>query len=186
MTVTALDDYTVRFVLPVSYAPFLRSMGYAIYPKHILEPYVDAGTFEEVWDIDTDPSDVIGAGPFTITSYTPDDRLTLRRNPDYRMQDSAGNSLPYLDEIVYLIVEDFDEELALFQAGETDAHGVLGEEYPVLEPLQEEGNFTIHRLRHDVPHVQRAPRHEPGRRSVRATRGPRVVRHPRVPAGRRA
>jgi len=144
MTVTALDDYTVRFVLPVSYAPFLRSMGYPIYPKHVLEPYVNAGTFEEVWDVDTDPSEVIGTGPFTITSYT-GDRLTLRRNPDYWMRDSLGNSLPYIDEIVYLIVETLEEELTLFQAGETDAHGVLGEEHPILEPLQEEGDFTIYR-----------------------------------------
>ena len=37
MTVTALDDYTVFCELPVSFAPFLRSMGTAIYPKHILE-----------------------------------------------------------------------------------------------------------------------------------------------------
>ena len=145
MTVTALDDYTVRFVLPVSFAPFLRSMGNAIYPRHILEPYVDAGTFEEVWGIDTDPSEVIGTGPFTITGYTPGERLTLQRNPTYWMQDSVGNSLPYLDEVAYRIVEDFDEELALFQAGETDVYSVLGEEYPVLEPLQEEGDFTIHR-----------------------------------------
>ena len=145
MTVTALDDYTVRFVLPVSYAPFLRSMGYSIYPKHLLEPYVDTGTFEEVWGLDTDPSEVIGTGQFTITGYTPGERLTLRRNPDYWMRDSAGNSLPYIDEIVYLIVETLEEELELFQAGETDAHGVLGEEYPVLEPLQEEGNYTVYR-----------------------------------------
>ncbi len=145
MTVTALNDYTVQIVLPVSYAPFLRSMGYPIYPKHILEPYVDAGTFEEVWDVGTDPSEVIGTGPFTITSYTPEERLTLRRNPDYWMRDNAGNSLPYIDEIVYVLVETLEEEVALFQAGETDAHGVLGEEHPVLEPLQEEGDFTIYR-----------------------------------------
>ena len=145
MTVTALDDYTVRFVLPVSYAPFLRSMGTSIYPEHVLGPHVDAGTFEEVWGLDTDPSEVIGTGPFTITGYTPDDRLTLGRNPDYWMRDSAGNSLPYIDGIVYLLVETLEEELALFRAGETDAHGVLGEEYPVLQPLQEDGDFTIHR-----------------------------------------
>ena len=145
MTVTALDTHTVRFVLPVSYAPFLRSMGYSIYPRHVLEPFVDAGTFEQVWDIDSDPSEVIGTGPFTIASYTPEEQLTLRRNPDYWMRDSAGYRLPYLDEVAYLIVEDFDQELALFQEGRTDAHGVLGEEYPVLEPLQEQGNFTIHR-----------------------------------------
>ena len=145
MTVTALDTHTVRFVLPVSYAPFLRSMGYSIYPRHVLEPFVDAGTFEQVWEIDSDPSEVIGTGPFTIASYTPEEQLTLRRNPAYWMRDSAGYRLPYLDEVAYLIVEDFDQELALFQEGRTDAHGVLGEEYPVLEPLQEEGNFTIHR-----------------------------------------
>ncbi len=145
MTVTALDDHTVRFVLPVSYAPFLRSMSAAIYPEHVLGPYVEAGTFTEVWDVDTAPSEVIGTGPFTITGFTPDDRVTLRRNPDYWMRDSAGNSLPYIDEIVYLLVDTLAEELALFQAGQTDAHGVLGEEYPVLEPLQEEGDFTIYR-----------------------------------------
>ena len=45
MTVTAMDDHTVEFVLPVPFAPFLRSMGTAIYPKHILEKHVDDGTF---------------------------------------------------------------------------------------------------------------------------------------------
>ena len=190
MTVTALDDYTVRFVLPVSFAPFLRSMGYSIYPKHVLEPYVDAGTFEEVWDVDTAPSEVIGTGPFTITSYTPGERLTLRRNPDYWMRDSAGNSLPYLDEIVYLIVETLEEELTLFQAGETDAHGVLGEEYPVLEPLQEEGDFTIYRrgpgfgttfLTFNVN-----PGTDPEGHAVHAAGSAGVVRDPRVPPGGRA
>ena len=145
MSVRALDDYSVRFVLPAPFAPFLRSMGSAIYPEHILAPHVDAGTFEQLWDVDTDPAEVIGTGPFTIASYAPNDRLTLRRNPNYWMEDAAGNSLPYIDEIVYLIVEELDEELALFQAGETDAHGVLGSEYPVLAPLQEEGNFTVYR-----------------------------------------
>ena len=94
MTVRALDDYTIECVLPVSFAPFLRSMGTAIYPKHILEPYVDDGTFESVWDIDTDPREVIGTGPFTIESYVPEEILVLRRNPNYWLKDAAGNSLP--------------------------------------------------------------------------------------------
>ena len=76
MTVTALDDYTVQCVLPVPFAPFLRSMGTAIYPKHILEPHVDDGHVHgDVWDIDTDPSEVIGTGPFTIASYIPGERV---------------------------------------------------------------------------------------------------------------
>ena len=145
MTVTALDDYTVAFVLPVPFAPFLRSMGTAIYPKHILEPYVDNGTFNEVWDIDTDPAEVIGTGPFTIESYIPDDRVVLRRNPNYWLKDDAGNVLPYLDKIVHLIAPDLETELAEFKDGKADIHGVLGEEFAELEPLQEEGDFTIYR-----------------------------------------
>lgn len=145
MTVTALGDYTVAFVLPVPFAPFLRSMGTAIYPKHILEPYVDNGTFNEVWDIDTDPAEVIGTGPFTIEHYVPDDRMVLRRNPNYWLKDDAGNSLPYLNRIVHLIVPDTETELARFKAEEADIHGVLGEEFAELEPLQGEGNFTIYR-----------------------------------------
>ncbi len=145
MTVTVLDDYTVQCVLPVPFAPFLRSMGTAIYPKHILEPYVADGTFNDVWGIDTDPAEVIGTGPFTIERYVPDDRVVLSRNPDYWLNDNAGNSLPYLDKIVHLIVPDLETELARFKDGEADIHGVSGEEFAELEPLQAEGNFTIHR-----------------------------------------
>ena len=145
MTVTALDDYTVECVLPVSFAPFLRSMGTAIFPKHILEKHVDDGTFESTWGLDTDPAEIIGTGPFTIESYAPADRLVLRRNPNYWLKDEAGNSLPYLDEVVRIIVPDLETELDKFLAGETDSHGVLGEELARLEPLQEEGNFAIYR-----------------------------------------
>ena len=145
MTVTALDAYTVQFVLPVPFAPFLRSMGTAIYPKHILEPRVDDGTFASTWDIDTDPAAVIGTGPFTIERWDRGERLVLQRNPNYWLRDGAGNRLPYLDRVIYTIVPDIATELAKFQAGETDVHGIPGEEFAILEPLQEEGNFTIHR-----------------------------------------
>ena len=145
MTVAALDAHTVRFQLPVSFAPFLRYMGADILPKHILEPHVDAGTFDTVWDINTDPTEVIGTGPFTIASYQPGERIVLRRHPDYWLKDAQGNTLPYLDEIVRIIVPDLTAALARFRAGETDTHSVLGEEFAPLEPLQTAENFTIHR-----------------------------------------
>ncbi len=143
MRVTALDDYTVQCVLPVPFAPFLRSMGTSMYPKHILEQYVDDGTFSAVWDIETDPAEVIGTGPFTIDAYDPGQRVVMQRNPDYWLRDDAGNTLPYLDEVVHVIVPDLEEELARFLAGESEVHGVLGKELADLEPLQEEGNFTV-------------------------------------------
>ena len=145
MTVTALDDYTVRCDLPVPFAPFLRSMGTAIYPKHILEQHVNAGTFAEVWDIDTNPTEIIGTGPFTIERYDPGERVVFRRYPDYWLSDDTGTPLPYLGQITHIIVPDLETELATFKAGEADVHGVLGEEFAELEPLQAERNFTIYK-----------------------------------------
>ena len=145
MDVVAIDDHTVEFSLPVPFAPFLRSMGTAIYPRHILEQHVDDGTFVDTWGIDTDPVEIIGTGPFTIESYEPGERVVLARSPNYWLTDDEGNRLPYLDRIVHVIVADLEVELDKFLAGESDSHGVLGEEYAELEPLQEEGNFTIHR-----------------------------------------
>ena len=145
MTVRAVDDYTVECVLPVSFAPFLRSMGTAIYPRHILEKHVDDGTFATTWDIETDPAEIIGTGPFTIESYVPDERVVMRRNPDYWLKDAAGNSLPYLDRVVHVIVPELEDALAKFHAGESDYYGVRGEDLAALEPLQEPGNFRIYR-----------------------------------------
>ncbi len=145
MSVTAIDEYTIQCVLPVSFAPFLRSMATAIYPQHILQPYVDAGTFNEVWGIETDPSEVIGTGPFLIEEFIPEERIVFRRNPDYWMTDDAGNRLPYLDRVVQVIVSDLAAELDAFRSGVADVHGVLGHEFADLEPLAEDENFTIHR-----------------------------------------
>ena len=145
MTVTAIDEYTVQCVLPVSFAPFLRSMAQPIFPQHILQPHVDAGTFGEVWDIGTDPAEIIGTGPFLIEQYVAEERIVFRRNPDYWMRDAEGGRLPYLDRIVQLIVPDLETELEAFLDGTADIHGVRGVEHAELAPLQEDANFTIHR-----------------------------------------
>jgi len=145
MTVQALDTHTVEFVLPAPFAPFLRSLGAPIYPRHILEKHVDDGSFSSTWDIDTDPAEIIGTGPFLIGEYLPGDQVVLKRNPNYWMKDEAGNSLPYLDQVVRLIVPDLESELASFLHTESDVHGVAGKEFSLLEQLQERQNFTIHR-----------------------------------------
>ncbi|MYD64640.1 MAG: ABC transporter substrate-binding protein [Chloroflexi bacterium] len=145
MTVTTIDDQTVQFVLPTPFAPFLRSMGTAIYPRHILEPHVEEGTFNDVWGVDSDPSEVIGTGPYTIESYTPEDRVVLVRNPDYWLHDAEGNALPYIERIVNLLVPTIEDDFEKFRAGEVDAYGMRGQDFAVLEPEQESGNFTVHR-----------------------------------------
>ena len=145
MSVELIDDYTVRFVLPVPFAPFLRFMGTAIFPKHILEQAVVDGVFVETWGLDTPPGEIVGTGPFTIESYEPGQRIVLRRNPDYWLADSEGERLPYLDSIVQIIVPDIESALAAFRSGESDLFGLPGRDYAGAYPFQQEENFTIHR-----------------------------------------
>ena len=145
MSVDVIDDHTVRFVLPVPFAPFLRAMGTAIYPKHILEQAVTDGVFAETWGLETPPAEIIGTGPFTIETYEPGRQVVLKRNPNYWMTDGEGQRLPYLDSIVHIIVPDIEAALAAFRSGDTDLFGIPGKDYAEVYPFQEEENFTIHR-----------------------------------------
>ena len=145
IAVAKIDDHTVRFTLPVPFAPFLRTMGTPIYPKHLLEKHVDDGSFTSTWDVGTDPGEIIGTGPFTIERYDVGERIVLRKNPSYWKKDDAGNALPYLDQVVYLVVQDIAAAVLKFQAGETDILGVTGDQYPVLKPEEASKNFTLHR-----------------------------------------
>ena len=145
MTIKALDDHTVQCVLPVPFAPFLRSMSTPIFPKHILAKHVNDGSFTSTWNVSTEPAKIVGTGPFTIERYDIGERVILKRNPNYWLKDADGNRLPYLEKIIFLIVPSQATALLKFRAKETDLYGVTGEHFPVLKPEEAEGNFTIHK-----------------------------------------
>jgi len=141
--VEKVDNYTVRFTLPVLYAPLLRHVGTAILPKHILETSVKKGTYMTTWGVDTPPERLIGTGPYMMTQYIPADRIIYKRNPHYWKVDQEGNPLPYLDGMIILIVPNQDTELLKFQAGEVDVYGMRGADYATLKPGEKEGNYTV-------------------------------------------
>ncbi len=143
--VEKVDDYTVRFTLPVPFAPFLREVGIPIMPKHKLEEAVKSGKYMTTWGVDTDPKELVGMGPFLIKEYKQGDRIIFERNPNYWKVDKDGNKLPYLDKMVMLIVPDQDTQLLKFQSGELDHLIIRGEDYAVLEPEQKKKNFTIYK-----------------------------------------
>jgi peptide/nickel transport system substrate-binding protein len=61
----------------------------------------------------------VGAGPFTLTSWIRQDRMTLAKNPDY-----FDAPRPYLDELVIRTDPEMSRRLQSIQAGEVDM--VLG------------------------------------------------------------
>lgn len=139
-----IDDYTVEFHLPAKFAPFLRSMSQSILPKHCLEKSVQEGKFVFTWGIDTKPKEIIGTGPFYLDEYRPGERLVFKRNPHYWKKTQQGESLPYLDKIIFLIIPDSDASVLKFIDGELDSIGVSGQNYPMLKPMEIKRNFTIY------------------------------------------
>ena len=131
--VKALDSMTVRFKLPLPFAPFLRAMAQEILPRHKYEKYVKNNSFSNSLGIQTPPDSMVGTGPFLIESFISSQKLTFRRNPLYWQKDSANNRLPYLDRIVYMIVLDQNAELLRFKRGEIDYLRAKGEDFPSLK-----------------------------------------------------
>lgn len=121
ITVEKIDADTVRFTLAQPYAAADRLFdGFAILPKHLLESAYRSGSFLQALSISMTPSQFAGLGPFRLKEYVPGERIVLERNPYYWKQDTGGNRLPYLNEIVFLFVSSEDAQAIRFQAGDTD------------------------------------------------------------------
>ncbi len=131
-----VDDFTIRFVLPQPFAPFLNSIGEPIVPRHILGESLEQGTFAHQWGIDTPPEKIVGTGPYRIVRYEPAQFLQLRRNEHYWMRDGEGQPLPYLEEQTLLIVPNQDTLFLKFTAGQTDVHQPRPEEIVALRRLE--------------------------------------------------
>lgn len=145
--VEEVDTYSVRFTLPTKYAIFMEAAGSVeILCKAVCEPVVKAGKFNSFMGAEATPDQVVGTGPFMLEQYTPGQRLLLKRNPHYWKRDPAGNKLPYLDRMVFLWVQNIDALMLKFKAGETDAYGMRGTDYPILKPLEKQGGFKVYEL----------------------------------------
>jgi peptide/nickel transport system substrate-binding protein len=102
---------TVVFKLRYPYAGFTHTLAGAayswIFPREAL-----AGAY--------DPNKVvIGSGPFTLESFTPDVGLTYKKNPDWHFK-----GRPYIDAAKYALVTDVSQQLAQFKGGNLDVTSV--------------------------------------------------------------
>jgi peptide/nickel transport system substrate-binding protein len=141
LEVTKLDQYTIRFTLPRSYAAAERLFdGLAMLPKHLIEKQYKAGHFDQAWTLNTSPSEIAGLGPFRVKQYVAGQRIVLERNPYYWKADKENHRLPYLDELVFLFVGSEDQQVMRFEAGETDLISRLSaENYSLLSKGQSRG-----------------------------------------------
>jgi peptide/nickel transport system substrate-binding protein len=150
-TVRKLDDRRVEFTVSEPFAPFLLYAGGAnILPEHVLREAVETldsegnPIFLSTWDTGTDPSKVICNGAYQMVSYSPNQRIIMRRNPHYWRRDQQGNQLPYIERIVWQIVENTDAALMEFRSGGSDLISMSARTFMLLKREEDRGNFTIY------------------------------------------
>ncbi len=148
--VRKLDDRRVEFTVPEPFAPFLRNTGLSILPAHALRESVitkdEKGNprFLSTWGIDTKPEEIIVNGPYKLESYSTSQRVTFRRNPYYWRKDKEGKPQPYIERIVWQIVESTDTSLLQFRSGSLDTVGVAPESFSLLKREEKRNHFTIY------------------------------------------
>ena len=146
-TVKKIDDKTIEFRAHVVFAPFLRQISYPPAPKHIFEPVIkDAPkdikkNFLGFWGTDTDPDKFVTSGPFKLSRYVQGERIEFVKNPDYFVVNSQGKKLPYLNKVVYTIVQDSALEVFKFLANEIDVVFLRGEDIALAKKLEKKKNF---------------------------------------------
>jgi peptide/nickel transport system substrate-binding protein len=146
-SIAEVDEYTVRLTFREPVGMGLRMLdSVPILPKNLLlKPYQE-GRLSKAWGPTVSPADVAGLGPFRLKEYQRGIRIVLERNPFYWKRDRAGQALPYLDTITYLIVPDLNSEALQFMRGELDllTSALNPGNYAMLRRTP--GNYTLRDL----------------------------------------
>lgn len=127
VTVTAIDNQTVRFVLAKAYAPFLSLTTIGILPAHLWQNISDAE-----FPFSTLETNPVGAGPFKITSLSRDasgliKNIVLTENPYYL------SGRPYLDGIRFIFYTNADDLANALKNGSIEsAYGVNSSNAKIL------------------------------------------------------
>ena len=151
-TVRKIDNYTVEFITPKPFAPFVRMLSTPIAPKHIFMPAVQKGNtyFDSFLSTNTKPKDFVVSGAFKLKEYVPAQRVVFERNPNYYEINTKQQKLPYLDKLVYLIVGDLNNEVLKFEAKELDVISLQGSKVARYKSLEPHSDFKLYNLGPDT------------------------------------
>lgn len=151
-TIRKIDNYTVEFITPKPFAPFVRMLSTPIAPKHIFMPAVKKGNtyFDSFLSTNTKPKDFVVSGAFKLKEYVPAQRVVFERNPNYYEINTKQQKLPYLDKLVYLIVGDLNNEVLKFEAKELDVISLQGSKVARYKSLEPHSDFKLYNLGPDT------------------------------------
>jgi len=120
--VRAIDDMTLEITIdaPRPYFPQTSTFP-TLFPAH-------QATIEAFGDNWTDPENIVSNGAYTLSEYTPQERLVRARNPMY-----WNNDATIIEEVTALIINDENAALTRYLAGELNMTDIPAGQYPRLK-----------------------------------------------------
>ncbi len=109
VAIRALDDYTFQFDLvgPAPYAlGMLSHYAFAVVPLHVINKY------DTEW---VRPENIVTNGPYTLKSYTPQDKIIFEKSETYWDKDAVN-----IDEIIFYPIDDENTAINMFLQGDID------------------------------------------------------------------
>ena len=146
--VEKIDKYTVKFITPKPFAPFLRNLSASIVPKHIFEKATNKGKeyFLTYQSIDIKPKNLVVSGPFKLSEYLPSQRVVFEKNQNYYLINTKNQKLPYIDKLVMLIVGDMNNQTLKFESGAIDMLAINASLLDRYRELKKHGDFELYNL----------------------------------------
>lgn len=164
MTLEKVDDYTLTFTFAGPNPLFLENhsrgpwnSAQSIVPAHYMEQFhpkynsevTDTTELMNRYNTSTrlHYPDMPTIGPWRVTSYVADQVATFERNPYYWKVDTAGNQLPYIDNIQVEIASGAVSEQVTLKAlaGELDmqVRDVSLQDVPLIMENAEAGDYRV-------------------------------------------
>jgi peptide/nickel transport system substrate-binding protein len=137
--IVVIDDHTIRFDMEFPNGDFFFQSN-ADEQNNILPKHVYGGITPGTWEtapefaFGTTP---IGSGPFMVDQQEPDQRVTLKANPDYHY------GKPRIDRVVFELIPSKDALFVAMQRGDVDMAGTFGLPLEMVDSLIKDPRFSV-------------------------------------------
>ncbi|MCL2042920.1 MAG: ABC transporter substrate-binding protein [Treponema sp.] len=120
ISIEKIDNKRFKFHFPRIVADPLLSTNMDFGPSHIYQAAKEEGGIHGVLDlfnVASDPTLIPSMSEWFLVEYSPARRLVFKRNPDYWRKDSAGLSIPFVEERIVQILPDQNTQYLVFMQG---------------------------------------------------------------------
>ncbi len=133
--VKAIDDYTFEVTLdaPLPYFPSMVTHT-TTFPSH----QATVEKFGKNW---TRPENIVGNGAYILTNWTLKEKNVRERNTKY-----WDNANTILDKVTALVINDENQALIRFKAGDLDKTEIPAGQYPAMKKSNPSEAFSFPRL----------------------------------------